>query len=158
MSGLTERERAILEEEEQWRRAREIARPAVGASGIGMTKLIERGMTAWSRTRGWAGVDELGEQLEPRGGIVIDITERGDDDGEMHRTLVCYDPDRDPHQRITLLDEAEVNRDSIGFRDVAANRRAIRRLATQVAKDRRTIDFDREGRVHAMHIFRGFVA
>jgi hypothetical protein len=105
-----------------------------------MVALIEPGMIVWSAKRGRAGVDELdGEQVEPLGGVVVDVLDQlVDDDGVLvrERSFTCIDPNMPIGRAVSTLAESEVNAASIESNS-STTVKLIRRLAGEVAARKR---------------------
>ena len=109
-----------------------------GAYAASVVALAEVGVTVWSRTRGYAGVGEDGTQLEPIGGVVLDVVEVLDrETGEIKRALRVLDPTRTRPLRFHVLHESEVDPDTLEPPSTSRCVALIRRLAEELAFNER---------------------
>lgn len=111
------------------------------ARTLGDFRLVEPGCEIWAKTEGADA--RMRFDGEPRGGIVLEITETAEPDrdtGEItpRRAFRCYDYDyrTPPHQRISVLTEAQV--DSFEPPNMVRIRSTWRRLCKEVAAKKGT--------------------
>lgn len=121
------------------------------AHAIGAVALIEPGVIAWSKTRGYEGVGDDGAQLEPIGGVVVDSWDVPDPEtGEVERHLKVLDPYRcRPRLTWHVLPESDVDRSTLDVAGPGTIGKLYRRLCEEVAmKERRP----RTGVVRPEHV------
>ena len=92
--------------------------PTPGAHAV--IALIEPGVVVYSRERGYEGVFDDGTQVEPVGGVVLDVWEEPNEDGERERFYRVLDPWRLPADRpgrfaYHVLLESEIDRDRLSM-------------------------------------------
>lgn len=98
---------------------------------------VDVGVVVWSRSRGHEGVFDDGTQVEPIGGLVVDVTEMVDDEtGEMTRAYVVVDTWRG-RLRLRRLPEGDVDRSTMEAAAPGQIARAVRQLCEEVALDGR---------------------
>lgn len=121
------------------------------AHAIGAVALIEPGVLAWSKTRGYEGVGDDGSQLEPVGGVVVDSWDMADPEtGEVERRLRVLDPYRSrPRLTWHVLDESDVDRETLDVAGPAMIGKLYRRLCEEVAYNQRK---PRSGAVMPEHV------
>lgn len=98
---------------------------------------VQPGAIVWSTTRGYAGVGDDGSQLEPVGGVVVEVLDVVDKDtGEAERAFRVIDPFR-VRPRLTwhVLVESEVNRETLDAAGPGTIGALYRRLCEEVAMD-----------------------
>lgn len=96
---------------------------------------IDLGTVVWSSTRGYEGVDDDGSQLEPVGGVVVEVLDTVDEaTGELGRAFRCLDPYR-ARPRLTwhVLAESEVDRTTLDVAAPSTIGNLYRRLCEEVA-------------------------
>ena len=107
------------------------------ALAITHVRWAQPGALLWSTTRGYEGVGEDGSQLEPIGGLVVDVLDVVDKDtGEAERAFRVIDPFR-VRPRLTwhVLLESEVNRETLDVAGPGTIGALYRRLCEEVAMD-----------------------
>lgn len=111
-----------------------------GALNATNLQYAEIGCWCWSRTRGHEGVHEDGSQVDPVGGLVLDVSEMFDDaTGEIVRAFVVADTWRG-RLRLRRMPESEVDRDLLEAAGSGEIGRVVRQLCEQVAlTDRRRL-------------------
>lgn len=91
--------------------------PTPGAHPI--DELIVPGMLAFSRGRGYEGVMDDGvTQIDPKGGVVLDVWQAPNDDGEIETCYRVLDPwhmpvDRPGRFAYDTIRESELDRDRL---------------------------------------------
>lgn len=109
------------------------------AHSIGVVALIEPGVIAWSKTLGYEGVGEDDRQLEPVGGVVVEVIDTPDPEtGELERSFRVLDPYR-TRPRLTwhVLRESDVDRETVTVAPPSTIASLVRRLCEEVAIDSR---------------------
>lgn len=101
-------------------------------------RFAEPGVWVWSRSRGHEGVHDDGTQVDPIGGLVVDvIDDRDAETGEVERTFVVADTWRG-RVRLRRIPESDVDRDTMEAAAPGQIARVVRQLCEAVAlTDRR---------------------
>lgn len=98
---------------------------------------VDVGVVVWSRSRGHEGVFDDGTQVEPIGGLVVDIVDEVDPEtGEVVRAFVVVDTWRG-RLRLRRLPEADVDRSTMEAAAPGQIARVLRQLCEEVALDGR---------------------
>lgn len=97
----------------------------------GPVEFVDVGVEVWSKDRQWAG----GAQAGPIGGIVVAVTEKGDQEtGEVDRAFLVIDPyTTRPYLRWAHLSEREVDRQNLNAPPTNTLWRLWRRCAEAIA-------------------------
>lgn len=107
------------------------------ALAITDVRFVQPGAIVWSTKRGYAGVGEDGSQLEPIGGLVVEVLDVIDrETGEAERAVRTIDPYR-TRPRLTwhVLVESEINRETLDAAGPGMIGGLYRRLCEEVAMD-----------------------
>lgn len=107
------------------------------ALAITDVRWAQPGTVLWSTTRGYAGVGEDGSQLEPIGGMVVEVLDVVDqENGDVERAFRVIDHFR-TRPRLTwhVLLESEVNRETLDTAGPGTIGALYRRLCEEVAMD-----------------------
>lgn len=111
--------------------------PTPGALDATDLRHVDVGVVVWSRSRGREGVFDDGTQVEPVGGLVVDIVEDADPDtGELAKTFVVVDTWRG-RMRLRRLPESDVDRSTMEAAAPGQIARVVRQLCEEVALDKR---------------------
>lgn len=111
--------------------------PTPGSLDATDLRHVDVGVVVWSRSRGHEGVFDDGTQIDPVGGLVVDVTEMVDvETGEMTRAYVVVDTWRG-RVRLRRLSEADVDRSTMEAAAPGQIARAVRQLCEEVALDGR---------------------
>ena len=119
----------------------------IGLAGLTEADLL--GSSVWSRTHGYEGVDEAGDQLAPKGGLIIGVDRDPDTGYRVFRTVdfrrgaVVFAGVREDD--IALAGPEPVNTSTV--------RSTIRRLCERVARSKGPMtseDFDQLAAAHVL--------
>lgn len=93
------------------------------------------GLVVWSKSRGYAGVCDDGSQVEPIGGVVVEVLDCPDPEtGELRRRYRVLDPERiRPRLTWHVVDEDDVDPYTAEPASAATVVKVIRRLCEEVA-------------------------
>lgn len=94
---------------------------------IGDLALLEVGCCVWSKER-------VDDRANPRGGVIVAVTETVTDDGEVLREYVCCDPLLTYPLRFIRLGEFELDRETLEPPSEQRNRRLLRRFAEELCR------------------------
>lgn len=107
--------------------------PTPGALAATDLRYVEPGVFVWSLSRGHEGVHEDGTQVDPIGGLVVDVIDATDlETGEVGRTFVVADTWRG-RVRLRQLSETDVDRETMEAAAPGQLARVMRQLCEEVA-------------------------
>lgn len=111
--------------------------PTPGSLDATDLRHVDVGCFVWSRSRGHEGVLGDGTQVDPVGGLVVDVSETVDEEtGEVVRAFVVVDTWRG-RVRLRRMAEADVDRSTMEAAAPGQIARVVRQLCEEVAIDSR---------------------
>lgn len=111
--------------------------PTPGALEATDRRYLGVGCFAWSRSRGHEGILDDGSQVDPVGGLVLDVSEMVDDStGEITKAFVVADTWRG-RLRLRRMPESDVDHSTMEGAAPGQIAKTIRQLCEEVAIDNR---------------------